>query len=100
MVREAVPVGTERKKLNGYTVVKTEDGWEFKHRLVAEDKLGRKLKSYERVVILDGDKANFDPDNIEVRVVKRPNEQRALAQRVEDLELEVHELTKRVTELE
>jgi len=101
MARDPVPVGTERKKLNGYTVVKTEDrGWEFKHRLVAEEKLGRQLKPYERVVLLDGDRDNFDPDNIEVRVVKRPNEKRAMAQRVEDLEREVHELTKRVTALE
>src|SRR5580765_7047189 len=92
MVREAVPVGTERKKLNGYTVVKTEDGWEFKHRLVAEGKLGRKLKPYERVVILDGNKANFDPNNVEIHEVKRQNERKATAQRLDDLEERVSRL--------
>lgn len=38
-----------------------------KHRLIMEEHLGRKLKKGERVYFKDGDKQNFDIDNLEIR---------------------------------
>ena len=60
-------VGEEFVQPNGYTRVKTENGWVGKQRLVAEEKLGRSLKSNERVYFGDGDITNFDPNNIIVK---------------------------------
>jgi len=51
---------------NGYHNTRTSDGWELTHRLVAEKKLGRKLKANEMARFIDGDRTNFKPDNIEV----------------------------------
>ena len=59
----------------GYKVVyrpEHPDSWKlgyiYAHRLVAEEKIGRRIKSFPKEVInhIDGDKLNNDPDNIEV----------------------------------
>jgi hypothetical protein len=57
-------VGQETVNANGYTMVKTAQGWKFKHHLVAEQKLGRPLEKDERVTFKDNNRNNFDPDNI------------------------------------
>lgn len=63
-------IGTETTNQNGYVMVKTSTGWRMKHHLVAEEKLGRPLEKNERVIFVDNDRTNFDPDNIVVQVKK------------------------------
>lgn len=41
-------------------------GYAYEHRLVAEEKLGRRLLPGEQIHHRDGDKANNDPGNLEV----------------------------------
>jgi len=60
-------VGTERL-MNGYIAIKQSDGsWEYQHRLVMEEKLGRPLEPNERVYFLDGDRTNLDPENLRIK---------------------------------
>jgi hypothetical protein len=72
-------IGTERVAPNGYRYRKTEWGWELVHRLLAEEKLGRCLHQNEYATFVDGDKTNFDPANIEVRIRGRSSLRRRLA---------------------
>lgn len=59
---------------NGYVLIRvgTEHhladvrGYAYEHRLVAEDKIGRRLLPSEQVHHIDGDKQNNDPANLEV----------------------------------
>jgi hypothetical protein len=60
-------VGDTHVAKNGYHYTRTEERWRLTHHLVAEEKLGRPLSDTERVVFVDGDRTNLDPDNIEVR---------------------------------
>jgi len=86
----AMPVGTERISNNGYLYRKQENGcWELVHRLIAEEKISRKLKSNEYAAFLDGDKTNFEPDNIIVQIYGRTSTRRKLAQ----VEARIAELT-------
>ena len=62
-----VRIGTETINKNGYTMVKTSNGWAFKHWIVAEKKLGRPLHSDERVYFKNRNNRDFRPSNIEVR---------------------------------
>jgi len=57
-------LGTETTNANGYIQVKTERGWLGKHTLILEEQLGRQLQSDERAMFKDGNRTNFDPDNI------------------------------------
>lgn len=60
-----VDVGTENINADGYTYVKLANGtWELKHRILAVEKLGRKLTAGERVYFLDGDRNNLVVENI------------------------------------
>jgi len=64
-------VGDETVAQNGYTWVRTLQGQRYKHHVIAEKKLRRKLDlSVERVIFIDQNRRNFDPDNIDV-VLKR-----------------------------
>lgn len=73
-------VGETRIAPNGYQYTKTIDrGWVGTGRLAAEKKLGRTLRNNERIKFIDGDKLNFDPDNIEVYQAKNPNPKAKLA---------------------
>lgn len=68
------PLGTERVEPDGYVLVKTamrktdprsaHDNWAYKHRMVWEQANGRKVPDGSMVVFADGDKSNFDPDNL------------------------------------
>jgi DNA-binding transcriptional MerR regulator len=61
-------VGTETVSQNGYRYRKVDDStWRLVHHLLAEEKYGRPIKEYERVVFVDGDRTNLDPSNIEIR---------------------------------
>lgn len=67
---QKAPPGTVRIAPNGYQYTKTEDGpWRLTHHLIAEQKLGRRLKAHERLKFIDGDRTNLDPDNLEVQEV-------------------------------
>jgi hypothetical protein len=61
-------VGDRFTNANGYTYEKTDNGWEALHKLIAERKLGRPLKTSERVYFKDSNRRNIDPDNIGVKV--------------------------------
>jgi len=68
--------GSGRITETGYRVLKTEDGYEFEHRLQMAKKLGRKLRSGENVHHIDGDRLNNDLSNLELWVVQQPSGQR------------------------
>ena len=60
------PVGSERiDKKDGYTLIKVKDPrtWKRKHVVLWEEKHG-KLKKGHVVIFGDGDKSNFDIDNL------------------------------------
>ncbi len=59
------PIGSERINVEGYTEVKTKDPrtWRLKQRIVYEEYFGKIPKGYI-VTFKDGDKQNFDPDNL------------------------------------
>jgi hypothetical protein len=91
-------IGSTYVSDNGYEYTKTKEGWELTHRLMAEAKLGRKLKKGERVYFVDGDRTNLTPDNIQIRgtvnskedKLRRKKEQyRRLRQEIKDLEEEL-----------
>jgi uncharacterized membrane protein len=63
---QAAEVGSETIAQNGYTWVRVEGGWKYKHVLIAEEKLGRPLEADERVSFKDHNRTNFDPNNIVV----------------------------------
>lgn len=51
----------------GYLLRRLAQGvYEYEHRLVAEEILGRPLASHEVVHHIDGDRANNEPSNLEV----------------------------------
>lgn len=68
------PIGTERIDREGYTWVKTamrkkdprsaHDNWAMKHRLVWEQANGKAVPDGCVVVFADGDRTNFDPENL------------------------------------
>lgn len=67
-----VPVGTEKINSDGYVTVKVqEDGhygqrWKLKSRIVWEQHHGRKLKSSEKIIYLDGNPLNLSMDNLKL----------------------------------
>lgn len=61
-------IGSERIDKDGYVLVKIRDGylnknWVLKHRLIYEQIHGKIPKNH-KVVFADGNKRNFDPDNL------------------------------------
>ena len=88
-------VGDTRVAPNGYEYTRTKDGWELTSRVLMEEKLGRPLKSNERVRFLDGDRTNLDPDNLAVFETRPqgPNRRRAqLEARIAELQAELDDL--------
>lgn len=65
------PIGSERKCSNGHMWIKVEEPnvWQLKHRYLYEKYKG-KLKRDDIVIFADGDKTNFDLDNL-VLISKR-----------------------------
>lgn len=62
------PEGYEYVAANGYKYRKVNGSFKLMHHIIAEERLGRSIdKTSERVVFLDKDPSNLDPDNIEVR---------------------------------
>ena len=88
-------LGAERVSQNGYTYIKTEDGWMLKHHVIAEKKLGRKIRADERVRFVDGKKSNLDPKNVEIVTRASGSLRRrkaALEVRIEELQAELREV--------
>lgn len=62
------PIGSERIGKDGYLEVKIQDGhlnknWVLKHRYIYEQNYGKIPNGY-KVIFADGDKRNFDIDNL------------------------------------
>ena len=57
------PIGSTRTTINGYTQIKTKNGWEYKHRIIFEAHYGS-LSKTERVIFKDNNKQNFDINNL------------------------------------
>jgi hypothetical protein len=74
---------------NGYHYVRTEKGWQSKHQLIAEERLGRPLLTTEMVRFKDRNRNNLSPDNIEVIPRRPPTIPRQLAR----LDAQIAELT-------
>ena len=93
------PVGQERTAPNGYTYIKTEEGWELKSRVLAEKKLGRALRAQEYVAFDDGDRTNLDPTNLTVLLRGRASLKRELIRienKIVELEASRQELIRRL----
>lgn len=65
-----IPIGSERFDKNGYVQIKVQDGnmnmnWKFKQVKVWEDANGTVPKGHI-VIFLDGDRTNFDLDNLKM----------------------------------
>ena len=60
------PVGSERINVYGYTKIKVAEPnkWRFKHRVIYEEYYGVELTKDDAIVFLDGNKQNFDIDNL------------------------------------
>ena len=61
-------IGEERISVDGYVEIKVKDGclnnnWEYKHRYIYEKEKGNIPPGY-KVIFADGDKLNFDLDNL------------------------------------
>ena len=95
--------GTESKS-NDYIVVKQPDGsWRYKHHLIAEIKLGRPLADDERVVFIDKNRRNFDPQNIDIRWKAPTKEYRRrahLRRRIVETKAKLEELERQLGDLD
>lgn len=60
------PLGSEVLTYNGFIKIKVGDPnvWRYKHHLLYEKYNGIKLKKYDCVIFLDGNKNNFSKDNL------------------------------------
>lgn len=60
------PVGSTRITVDGYTEIKIAEPnrWALYHRHLYEEEHGEKLKKNEAIIFADGDKTNFDIDNL------------------------------------
>lgn len=72
MSKRRLPVGTIGRPANGYLLIKTSDshdGWEYLSKYVLRQH-GIEVKSGEQTVFLDGNKTNYNPDNLDVMPTK------------------------------
>ena len=60
------PLGSTRITVDGYTEIKIAEPnkWALYHRHLYEEEHGEKLKKNEAVIFADGDRSNFDIDNL------------------------------------
>lgn len=65
-----LPVGTIGRPSNGYLLIKKEDGtWEFLTKHILRSK-GIECEPGYQTVFLDGDKTNYNPNNLDVMPIK------------------------------
>ena len=98
---KAAQIGDTMVNANGYHNTRLVDGWELTHRIVAEKKLGRKLKGNEMVRFVDGDRTNLEPNNIEVIETGNHSLRRrkaSLEARIEELQAQLEEVNKELAE--
>lgn len=82
---------------NGYHNTRTADGWRLTHQLIAEEKLGRKLREDEMVKFVDGNRRNLDPSNIQVIKKNQVSARKKLARleaQLEDIVAQLRDLHK------
>jgi hypothetical protein len=92
-------LGAVRMSPNGYHYTRTEVGWELTHRLVAGEKLGRRLADNERVRFKDGNRSNRDPDNLEVYIAHEGSKLKKLARlkaRRDELQAQIDDLEEEI----
>lgn len=89
---QAAPVGSERVSQNGYTYVKTKDGWVLKHWIIAEEKYSRKVDRDVTVRFADEDRTNFDPDNIVLTPKRGKGRADILRKRIREYRERIREL--------
>lgn len=94
-------VGATRISQNGYHYTKVKDagmgkpGWRLTHHLVAEEKLGRRLRENERVSFQNGKKRDLRPNNVIVSEKGKSSIRRRKAfieARIEELQAELDEI--------
>lgn len=91
-------LGTTRVSANGYSYTKTEEGWRLTHHVIAEKKLGRKIKENELVRFV-GSKRDLRPENIVVVPKGTTTIRRRIAHieaRIEELQAELAQLKKQL----
>jgi hypothetical protein len=96
-------IGTVTIAKNGYSYTKTEDGWRATHYLVMEEKLGRAIQAHERVVFVDGDRANLDPSNLAVKrktTASLRQKEKQILKRIEELQADLEEVRTKIKQLE
>lgn len=59
------PIGYETIYSNGYTKIKTEDGWRLKHHVLWEQHSGEPVKPDEMVIFLDKNPKNCTIENLQ-----------------------------------
>lgn len=60
------PIGSEYTKPDGMVMIKVAPNkWEYKQRYIYEQYYGIKVKDNEHIIFLDGNKNNFNIDNLE-----------------------------------
>jgi hypothetical protein len=60
--------GDKRTAPNGYSYTKVDGVWRMTHHVMAEEKIGRRLRADEGVRFKDNDRRNLVPENILVVV--------------------------------
>lgn len=104
--RPAYEIGGERTNHSEHIEIKTEEGWQLKHHFVWKQ-YARKIPKRHKLLFKDGDKRNFDIDNLELvsnaenahrlALRRKPEELRPLADATWQLQREIEKQSKKKT---
>lgn len=67
--KKRMPIGSIGRPSNGYMLIKTKDGWEYLSKYLLRHK-GIQVADGEQTVFLDGDRTNYDIDNLDVMPIR------------------------------